>query len=256
MNRPLHIVFGGTRGIGRAVAKLLAREGNQVVVVGRREPAPGSLDPAIQVVTGDFTEPAPLAEKLRRVIREHGKIRGMVFTQRFRGSSDPWQGEFQVTLSATKYLIEDLQDEFDGNGKGAIVVVGSNAAQFVAREQPLSYHVAKAGLVQLVRYFAATLGSKSIRVNAVSPCTILKEESRAFYLGNERLSELYRRITPLGRMGTAEEVAEAVAFLCGPRASFITGQELTVDGGLSLALHDSLARALLDGGNDERRSQG
>ncbi len=163
--------------------------------------------------------------------------------QRFRGAGDPWEGEIQTTLSATKTLIDELVADFHPEG-GAIVLVSSNASRFVARDQPLGYHVAKAGLNQMMRYYAAALGKKGIRVNAVSPCAVLKEESRRYYLENEKLHALYRRITPLGRMGTAEEVAHVIAFLCGPQSSFVTGQELNVDGGTSLLLHDSLAREL------------
>ena len=64
----------------------------------------------------------------------------------------------------------------------------------------------------------------------------------AYTTWQDALQALYQRITPLGRMGTAKEVAKAIAFLCGPEASFITGQDLTVDGGLSLMLQDTLAR--------------
>jgi len=94
----------------------------------------------------------------------------------------------------------------------------------------------------MARFYAVKLGSLGIRVNVVAPSTFVKAESSAYYDAQPELQTLYKKITPLGRMGTAEEVARTVAFLCGPESSFITGQELMVDGGLSLLLHDMLAR--------------
>jgi NAD(P)-dependent dehydrogenase (short-subunit alcohol dehydrogenase family) len=85
-----------------------------------------------------------------------------------------------------------------------------------------------------------TLGTKGIRVNSISPGTVLKEESRRAYLQNEKLMNLYRRLTPLERMGTAEDVAHVVEFLCSPKSSFLTGQDIVVDGGLSLQLQEAL----------------
>ena len=83
-----------------------------------------------------------------------------------------------------------------------------------------------------------------MRVNGVSPGSILKERSKEFYNANPRLRDLYKDIIPLGRMGTAEEVAQTIAFLCSRRASFITGQNLVVDVGLSLEWQESMARRL------------
>jgi NAD(P)-dependent dehydrogenase (short-subunit alcohol dehydrogenase family) len=213
--------------------------------VGRRVPENAAPElGAVHYVAADLAEPEHVVAQLRPCVAAHGGLTSLIFLQRFRGAGDSWAGEIQTTLSATRFLIDQLTDDFRADGQAAIVAVTSVATRFIATEQPLSYHVAKAGLVQMVRYYAAALGPKGIRVNAVAPCTILKEESRRFYLENAALQKLYRQMTPLGRMGTAEEVAQAIAFLCGPQASFITGQELTVDGGMSLRLHDSLAREL------------
>jgi NAD(P)-dependent dehydrogenase (short-subunit alcohol dehydrogenase family) len=236
------LIVGGTRGIGLASARTFAAQGRAVTLIGRRRPELGPDLAGGRFLAADLSRPGEVVEQARQVCRERGRLTALVFAQRYRGDGDPWAGEIQTTLSATKELIEGLAPLFDPEAGGAIVAVSSNAGDFVARNQPVGYHVAKAGLNQLVRYYATALGPRNIRVNAVSPCTVLKEESKHFYLGNEKLQELYRRITPLGRMGTAEEVAGVIAFLCGEEASFITGQNLYVDGGMSLLLHDWLAR--------------
>lgn len=247
MNTPHTVVVGGTRGIGRALVHLLRGRGHALTVVARRVPEP--IEPAltaVRYVAADLAEPEKLWAHLRASVEAQGALSALVFVQRYRGSGDPWTGEMQTSLSATRFLIDRLAPEF-GPGGGAIVAVASNAARFIAQEQPLSYHVAKAALVQLVRYYAVALGPQGIRVNAVSPCTVLKAESQEYFTRNDVLHALYRRITPLGRMGTADDVAAVIAFLCSDAASFITGQELTVDGGLSLTLHDSLARTVAAG---------
>jgi NAD(P)-dependent dehydrogenase (short-subunit alcohol dehydrogenase family) len=238
------LVVGGTRGIGLAVAKTFAAEGRPLTLIGRRRPV--EIDPVLGdacFLQADLAHPQQVIDRAKKRLVQ-GQLTTLVFVQRYRGEGDAWAGEIQTTLSATRELIEGLVPYFDSEKGGAIVAVSSNAGDFIAQNQPVGYHVAKAGLNQMIRYYAASLGRKNIRVNAVSPCTVLKEESKHFYLGNKTLPDLYRRITPLGRMGTAEEVAQAIAFLCSEKASFITGQNLYVDGGMSLLLHDWLAREI------------
>jgi len=145
-------------------------------------------------------------------------------------------------MTATKTLLEGLVPHFDPTGDRSICVVTSNASSFVARNQTLGYHTSKAALTQMARFYAVKLGPQGIRVNVVAPSAFVKSESATYYAGQTELQALYAKITPLGRMGTAKEVAKACAFLCGSDASFITGQEITVDGGLSLMMQDALAR--------------
>lgn len=236
------IIIGGTKGVGRELAILLANEGQTVTAVGR---APGEFPETkgkIVGFAGDVEQPDALLAGLQDQVKTHGQVSSLVFLQRYRGKGDAWSGELTVSMTATKTLIEGLAPEFAADGDRSICVVTSNASTFVARNQTLAYHTSKAALKQMARFYAVKLGQQGVRVNIVSPCTFVKQESAAYYAGQTALQGMYATITPLGRMGTAREVAEAVAFLCGPRASFITGQELAVDGGLSLMLQDAMAR--------------
>lgn len=245
MKKKHFLVIGGTRGIGRALVRTLAEESHVLSVIGRRRASEADRRiPDVHYWLVDLSDRERLSVVLAEIIRQNGKLSNLVFFQRYRGEGDDWIGEIQTSLTATKNIIERLVDEFDDTNENSIVIVSSIAGHFIAEEQPLSYHVAKAGLNQMVRYYAVALGPKGIRVNCVSPGTVLKDESRDFYLQNEQVYNLYRRIIPLGRMGTSEEIAHVIAFLCSPKASFMTGQNIVVDGGLSLQSHESLARKL------------
>ncbi len=236
---PHSIIVGGTRGIGRAVVRRFREQGHTVSVLGRRDAAEAKLA-GVHAFKVDLAKASSVKSVLARVLKAHGPVANVVFLQRFRGEGDAWQGELDVSLTATRNILEQLRGHFAK--PGAVVMVASHASHLIATDQPASYHVAKAALVQLARCYAVALGPEGVRVNCVTPGTVLKEESRDFFLKDRKLQALYRRITPLGRMGTAEEIADVIAFLCSPQASFVTGQNLAVDGGLSLHWQESLAR--------------
>jgi NAD(P)-dependent dehydrogenase (short-subunit alcohol dehydrogenase family) len=242
---PHSLVVGGTRGLGREVARTLAGQGHQVSVIGRREPA--EADRTVSGVKhwiADLLDGDATFHTVQSAIEERGPLNYLVFCQRYRGKDDDWAGEIQVTLTATRRLVEGLVPSFVAEGDKGIVMVSSVFGEWVGEGQPLSYHLGKAGMNHMARFYAVNLGRKGIRVNAVTPFTFLKEESKDFYLENKELHGLYQEITPLGRMGTARDSASAIAFLCSPAASFITGQNLYVDGGLSLVWPETLARKL------------
>jgi NAD(P)-dependent dehydrogenase (short-subunit alcohol dehydrogenase family) len=245
MKKPHSLVIGGTRGAGRSLVKAFASEDHVVSVIGRRSPPEADQQiPNVHYWATDLTDKERLDAVLAEIVNKNGKLSNLVFLQRYRGTDDDWSGEIETTLTATKYIIEQLSAKFDDGADKSMVLVSSIFSHFVGDGQALSYHVAKAGLEQMVRYYAVALGPKGIRVNGVSPITFLKEESKDFYLRNENLMNLYRTIIPLARMGTSEEVANAIALLCSHRASFITGQNIVVDGGLSLISQETLVRKL------------
>jgi NAD(P)-dependent dehydrogenase (short-subunit alcohol dehydrogenase family) len=239
------IIIGGTRGLGRVVARQFAARGDVVSVIGRTELPTEDLKAGnIHGYKADIDDNESICSTLDALVRENGKVNYCVFLQRYRGKGDDWAGEFQTTLTATKNIVEHLLPQFSAAEDNGFVMVGSVFSKYIGDGQPVSYHVAKAGLDQMMRYYALNFGPKNIRVNGISTFTFLKDESKDFYLNNKPLLDLYDSIVPLKRMGTTEDSANVIAFLCSRQASFVTGQSITIDGGLSLHWPESMARSL------------
>ena len=242
MKRKLHaLIVGGTRGAGRVATRRFADAGHNVSVLARRPPAkPVPAGPirawSVDIVDADATRAA------LRDVAKRGPISALMLFQRFRGEGDQWQGEIDTSLTAVKNLIDMLVADFKLRDC-SIVVITSIASRLVApKNASLGYHVAKAGIGQIVRYYAVALGHLGIRVNAVSPGFFLKEETRKHVLQNRKLVRLLKSAIPVGRLGLAEDVVNAVEFLCSDRSSFITGQDIVVDGGLNLQYAEGVIR--------------
>jgi NAD(P)-dependent dehydrogenase (short-subunit alcohol dehydrogenase family) len=231
---PHILAVGGTRGLGKVFVELARAEGMRVSIVARSASTqPGTYQ-------ADLCKPEELGSLIERISAERGRLSGLAFFQRFRGTGDDWDGEMAATLRGTRTLIESAVPHFDDARPSAIVLVSSVAATFVTNTQPCSYHVAKAGICQMARYYAVTLGARNIRVNAVCPSSFIKPESAAYFRDHPEVRDRLARASPLNRMGTAAEIAEAVLFLLSDRATFITGQSLMVDGGISLRAQETL----------------
>ena len=241
------LVVGGTKGIGRTIARVLAEEGHLVSVLGRSKPLHALEN--VDDWQADLEKPATCLEVIDKIVAKRGNLTNIIFAQRYRGEAN-LEKEFAVDVTSTKMIIDHVQNyfagSFDGSGKGqnSIVIISSVASMFVAEEQNVHYHAAKAALNQLVKYYATTLGPLGIKVNAIAPGTTIKDEAAEFYAQNSDLCALYKKITPLRRMGRADDVARLAAFLCGDDASFITGQTVVIDGGVSLQGQEALARRL------------
>jgi 3-oxoacyl-[acyl-carrier protein] reductase len=182
-------------------------------------------------------------ELFSRIVDESGPAERICFFQRYReNASNAWDGEYSISLRATSLFIEEFQAQPVSQNDKSIVIVSSPADAQVVLEQSASYHAVKAGLSQLVRYYAMTLGEVGIRVNGVKPAIVLKPRAQQFYDENPDLVKLFKGVIPVGRMGQPADIANAVLFLSSPLSSYITGQILSVDGGLSLHEAGSLAR--------------
>lgn len=236
------VVVGGTRGLGLVVVERLLSRGFDVTIISRRPSPRHAGNSRVRHIAVDLEVADSLNGVWTKACDAFGQISYLVLCQRFRGQGDPWEGEIQVGLTASRYLIEGFADHFTSAGDRAIGVVSSVYAQFVGASQPVGYHVVKAGLTEMVRYYALTLGRRGIRVNAIMPLTYMKDESRQFYENNASLMDVYERLVPLRRMGHADDSANALNFLCSEQASFINGQSLLVDGGVSVVWPEEVAK--------------
>ena len=246
------VVIGGTRGLGAEVVKLFSQEGHQLSVLART-----SLENTDNVtyVEADLLKEHSFLSAIEQVISTQGDINHLIFLQRYRGTGDHWSGNLEVGLNATRKIIAYLKDKFckDENTDKSIVMVSSVAGTLANDSQPISYSITKAGLNYMVKYYAVELGQYGIRVNGVSPIGFIKEESKKYYLEeNKSLNKLYQDIIPLKRMGNSQDVANVISFLCSSGASFISGQNIAVDGGLSVRSHETLALELSRNTKQER----
>lgn len=245
------LVVGGTRGIGLALVKhLVCDESNYVSVIGRS--FVGDIQsPRMTHYAIDVLNQEALLSTLDQALERYGKLACVVFFQRHRATDkDDFDTGLAVALNATKNAIDYLVDRCyfttDSHANN-IVLVSSIADRFVAPEQSLCYHLAKAGISQLSRYYALALGPMGIRVNCVSPCVVAKDEAKEFYDNNEWLVDRFKKFIPLGRMGKPQDIVNAIMFLAGEQASYITGQNIVIDGGLTLRSHESLIRDFSQG---------
>ena len=220
------LIIGGTRGIGSVVKQMFLGRGDRVYTASR---SAGSESNHLTIRLPDISG-----------LDENIKLSYLVFTHRYRGND--WGDDFDVTVKSIDAVINALVDGFQGDA--SIVIIGSNAGQFVVDEQSASYHATRAALEGLVRYYAVKLGSRGIRCNCVLPNSVIKPENKDFFSKDNEVRKMINEITPLGRMGSAEDIAKLVEFLCSPSSKFITGQSIHIDGGLSVRGQESIARQL------------
>jgi NAD(P)-dependent dehydrogenase (short-subunit alcohol dehydrogenase family) len=228
---PVAIVAGGTRGIGEAVARALAREGWRVVAggVGAEEVANFRPDPRIEAVHLDVTDDASVAALIARCKRIDALVNcAGILLKRDEFEIDSFARVLDVNLTGTMRMCVAANPKL-AESRGAIVNTGSMYSFFGAPHAP-AYSASKGGVVQLTKSLAAAWAKDGIRVNAIAPGWIDTEMARPAIQDPVRAAPILAR-TPMARWGTPEDVAVAAAFLLSDAARFVTGVVLPIDGG-------------------------
>ena len=243
------LVTGAAQGLGLGIAETLSQRGATVIIADLQrqkaeEAARGLSVHALEINIGDsasvdrcFDQAVGLHGSLDIVVNNAGVGQNVAPVSAL--TDQEWQRVIGITLTGTFHCCRAAARIMEKQGHGAIINIasinGQNPAALVA-----AYNVAKAGVISLTRTLALELAAYGVRVNAVCPGpvytefnkTVMAQRGRSLNLSEEQMIERVRGSIPLGRWGEASDIANAVAFLCGPQSTWVTGEVLRVSGGL------------------------
>jgi 3-oxoacyl-[acyl-carrier protein] reductase len=242
------LVTGGSRGIGRAIVKAFAREGAKAAFVyrGNQEAAESLVAEVVAsngvalAIQGDVAEPTTAPRVIERVqqdwggrldilVNNAGVIRDGLFV---RMSDDDWSTVIGTNLNGVFRFCRAAAELMFRQRSGRIINVSSVAATHVNAGQA-NYSASKGAINSLTRALARELAGRGITVNAIAPGFIETDLSEPV---RNLAGDNIKKLIPAKRYGQPDDIAGAAVFLAGPSASYITGQVLTVDGGLSLGV--------------------
>lgn len=242
LNGKLAIVTGATQGLGADIAASLAASGAQVVVVGRGreagEAVAAAIGPQACFIETDITDDQAIDRCIATVLERHGHLDILVNNacsyddQGLASSRAQWLNTLNVNLVSAAIFTQKAAAVM-GPG-GVIVNLGSTGGKFGADGRAI-YPASKAALLQITRNFAVALAPRGIRVLSVSPAWTWSPSVERMSGGSTEVADAVgAHFHPLGRVGRGDEVGRVVAFAASAEASWMTGNDIAVDGGFSI----------------------
>lgn len=250
------IVTGAGNGIGRAITERLLHEGMNVVGVDIEREALDQLGAELgagrlATLEADISRRADVDRVVRECVERHGRLDLFVANAGIADaepclqiSEESWRRIIDVNLTGTFFCVQAAAKVMVSQRQGSIVVTSSTNAWFVESNM-WHYNASKGGIDALVRSAALDLGQYGIRVNAVQPSMVRTRAS--FVTDDPQFAPKYLERVPLGRFARPEEIASIVAFLASDESSYITGQAIVADGGLTLGIALPLPEVPLPG---------
>lgn len=245
LTEKVFVVSGAAQGIGAAIVRALVAEGACVAAldIDAAGLEPLALEGRVTCHAGDLSSPETAAALCEAALQKFGRVDGLVCAAggvcgQAGGpleavEPEGWQAVFAANVDAAMWCAQALAPPMRRAGSGRIVTISSGAGLRPSLTGIQAYAAAKHALVGLTRQLALELGPDGITVNSVAPGFILSNPSTARQweaFGFERQQQVIADIH-LRRLGSAQDIADAVLFLCSARASWVTGQVLQVDGG-------------------------
>lgn len=248
-NSHIALIVGGSSGMGKATAKRLLKAGNTVILVARNEENLANAKQELEKETNgkvetlsvdlyDFDQVQTLAHKLEQetrhikyLVNAAGFFKPVSFLEH---SAEDYRMQMDVN-KAFFFITQAVAKNMQTHNGGSIVNIGSMWAHQAVKATPSSaYSMQKAGLHSLTQHLAMELADYGIRVNAVAPAVVLTTIYKSFIEEEQITKSLqgFNDFHPLGRIGNANDVADAIDFLLSDKASWITGTILDVDGGV------------------------
>jgi len=243
--RPVAIVTGGSRGIGRAIVDRLAKDGYDLALCYRSDREAGgkavasALEHGVRAIACqvDVADTAAVQEFVRATEAEFGRLDAVVSSAGIIRdkplalmAGEDWRSVLGVNLDGTYNVVRATIRKLMKQRAGAIVTL-SSVAGVAGNAMQTNYSASKAGIIGFTKALAKEVGRYGIRANAIAPGVI--ESDMTSGLREAEAKDIRGRVA-LGRFGTVDEIAEVVSFLVSARASYLTGQVVTVDGGMAL----------------------